>query len=74
MLSNVAGVLEHAGLGLANAVSATVYLKQEKLLPQFRQAALAAGLPASIPTAIVIAGICRPEWLCEMELVAARAG
>jgi enamine deaminase RidA (YjgF/YER057c/UK114 family) len=72
MLSNAAGVLEHAGLGLANAVSATVYLRQEKLLPQFRQTALAAGLPASIPTAIVIADTCRPEWLCEIELVAAR--
>jgi enamine deaminase RidA (YjgF/YER057c/UK114 family) len=73
MLGNAAGVLAHEGLGLANAVSVTAYLKHAEMLPDFLQAAQAAGLPASIPTAIVTAGICRPEWLCEMELVAARS-
>jgi hypothetical protein len=58
---------------LADAVSATAYLKQARLLPEFRRAAQAAGLSASVPTAIVIAGICRPECLCEIELVAGRS-
>jgi enamine deaminase RidA (YjgF/YER057c/UK114 family) len=73
MFANAAGVLGHAGLGLADAVSATAYLKQARLLPEFRRAAQAAGLSASVPTAIVIAGICRPECLCEIELVAGRS-
>ena len=70
MLANAAGVLGQAGLGLADAVSATAYLRRAGLLSEFRRAAQAAGLPASVPTAIVVANICRPEWLCEIELVA----
>lgn len=73
LLANAAGVLGQAGLGLADAVSVTAYLRRAPLLSKFRRAAQAAGLPASIPTAIVVADICRPEWLCEIELVAGRA-
>jgi enamine deaminase RidA (YjgF/YER057c/UK114 family) len=73
MFANAAGVLGQAGLGLADAVSVTAYLQQARLLPEFRRAAQAAGLPASTPTAIVVADICRPEWLCEIELVAGRS-
>jgi enamine deaminase RidA (YjgF/YER057c/UK114 family) len=72
MLAHAAGVLEQAGLGLADAVSVTAYLKHASLLSEFRGAAQAAGLPVSVPTAIVVAHICRPEWLCEIELVAGR--
>jgi enamine deaminase RidA (YjgF/YER057c/UK114 family) len=72
MLANAAGVLGQAGLGLADAVSVTAYLKQASLLSEFHAAAQAAGLPASVPTAIVVSHICRPEWLCEIELVAGR--
>jgi enamine deaminase RidA (YjgF/YER057c/UK114 family) len=73
MLANAAGVLGQAGLGLADALSVTAYLKQARLLPEFRRAAQAAGLPTSVPTAIVVADICRPEWMCEIELVAGRS-
>jgi enamine deaminase RidA (YjgF/YER057c/UK114 family) len=72
MLANAAGVLGQAGLGLADAVSVTAYLTRARMLPEFRRAAQAAGLPASAPTAIVVADICRPEWLCEIEVVAGR--
>ena len=73
MFANAAGVLGQAGLGLADAVSVTAYLRRARMLPEFRRAAQAAGLPASTPTAIVVADICRPEWLCEIELVAGRS-
>jgi enamine deaminase RidA (YjgF/YER057c/UK114 family) len=73
MFVNAAGLLAQAGLGLADAVSVTAYLKQARLLPEFRKAAQAAGIPASTPTAVVVADICRPEWLCEVELVAGRS-
>jgi len=72
MFANAAAVLGQAGLGLADAVSVTAYLKSASLLPEFRKAALAVSLPVSVPTATVVADICRPEWLCEIELVAGR--
>ena len=73
MLANAAGVLAQAGLGWADTVSVTAYLKQARLLPEFCRAAQAAGLAATVPTAIVVADVCRPEWLCEIELVAGRS-
>jgi enamine deaminase RidA (YjgF/YER057c/UK114 family) len=73
MFANAAGVLGQAGLGLGDAVSVTAYLKQARLLPEFRKAAQAAGLPAATPIAIVVAHVCRPEWLCEIEVVAGRS-
>jgi enamine deaminase RidA (YjgF/YER057c/UK114 family) len=73
MLANASGVVGQAGLGLADAVSVTAYLRHARVLSEFRRAAQAAGLPASVPTAIVVAHICRPEWLCEIELVAGRS-
>jgi enamine deaminase RidA (YjgF/YER057c/UK114 family) len=72
MFANAGAVLGQAGLGLADAVSVTAYLKRASLLAEFRKAAQAAGLPDSVPTATVVADICRPEWLCEVELVAGR--
>jgi enamine deaminase RidA (YjgF/YER057c/UK114 family) len=72
MFANAAAVLGQAGLGLADAVSVTAYLKRASLLAEFRKAAQTAGLPVSVPTATVVANICRPEWLCEIELVAGR--
>ena len=74
MFANAGAVLGQAGLGLADAVSVTAYLKRASLLAEFRKAAQAAGLPASVPTATVVADICRPEWLCEVELVAGTQG
>jgi enamine deaminase RidA (YjgF/YER057c/UK114 family) len=72
-LGNAAGILQHVGLGLADAVSVTAYLKEAQMLSDFRKSAERAGLPVSIPTAIVVADICRPGWLCEIELVAGRS-
>jgi len=56
---------------LADAVSVTAYLKQRRCCRSFAGCA-GRGLAASVPTAILVADICRPEWLCEIELVAGR--
>jgi len=72
VFANAAGVLAQAGLGLRDTVSVTAYLKRARMLPEFRKAAQAADLPAFAPTAILVADVCRPEWLCEIELIAGR--
>jgi enamine deaminase RidA (YjgF/YER057c/UK114 family) len=72
MLDNVRGLLHHANLDFADTLSATVYLKRAEYAAACRSAAMRAGLSAHVPAALVVADICRPDWLCEMELIAAR--
>ena len=72
MFANVRALLEGAELGFRHTLSATAYLKQASFRQAYAQAAAAAGLPADVPAAVVVADICRPEWLCEIELCAAR--
>jgi hypothetical protein len=35
-----------------------------------RRVAAWRGLPGGIPNTICEAGVCRPDWLCEMEVTA----
>ena len=72
MFDNVRALLTAAGMELRDTLSATVYLKSAEHLRAFVEAAAAAGLPADVPAAVVVTQICRPEWLCEIELCAAR--
>jgi len=70
MFDNLNGLLAKTGMDLADVVSATAYLKQSEYFRDFLQAASAHGLSAETPTAVVVADICRPEWLCEIEVCA----
>jgi enamine deaminase RidA (YjgF/YER057c/UK114 family) len=72
MFGNLAALLDGAGMKFDHALSATAYLKQAGYRQAFGRAAAVAGLPEDVPTAVVVADICRPEWLCELELCAAR--
>lgn len=69
MLENIQGLLSGASAGTAAAVQAIAYLKRRADLPRFQHLLDEAGL-GGIPMAIVEATICRPELLCEMELIA----
>jgi enamine deaminase RidA (YjgF/YER057c/UK114 family) len=73
MLGNALSLLGQVGMDFGHVVSAVAYLKRAGDYGEFLQAASAHGLPASVPTAVVVANICRPEWLCEIELCAAKA-
>ena len=53
-------------------LSATAYLKQASFRKAYANAAADVGLPVDLPAATVVADIYRPEWLCELELCAAR--
>ena len=73
MLGNALGLLGQFGMDFSHVASAIAYLKRAGDYGEFLRAAAAHGLPASVPTAAVVADICRPEWLCEIELCAGKA-
>jgi len=72
MFDNARALLGQVGMDLGRTVSAIAYLKHGEDYDDFLKAALAHGLSSAVPTAVVIADICRSEWLCEIELCAAR--
>ena len=68
MLLNIATLLERQGATVADVASAVTYLKHAEDAPRLRAKLRAAGIDA--PNTIVRADVCRPELLCEMELLA----
>ena len=72
MFRNVRSLLDEARLGFADVLSATAYLKHAEYLDVFVEAARVSGLDPKVPCAVVATNICRPEWLCEIELFASR--
>ncbi len=73
MLVNVEQVLAREGAGYLDVVSAITYLKRPEYLEAFRSVAARRGLPGGIPNTICVADVCRPDWLCEMEVTAVLA-
>jgi enamine deaminase RidA (YjgF/YER057c/UK114 family) len=73
MFANVRELMDGAGLESRHTLTATAYLKQASYRQAYARAAAAAGLSADLPVAVVVADICRPDWLCEVELCAAQA-
>jgi enamine deaminase RidA (YjgF/YER057c/UK114 family) len=69
MLVNLAALLKGQGATFQDIVSATTYLKHpadaERLREKFRQANF-----EGFPNVLVVAPVCRPELLCETELIA----
>jgi enamine deaminase RidA (YjgF/YER057c/UK114 family) len=70
MFDNVQALLARSGMQLRDVVNATAYLKRKDDFRDFLKAAYAYGLTAETPTAVVVADLCRPEWLCEIEVCA----
>jgi enamine deaminase RidA (YjgF/YER057c/UK114 family) len=70
MLTNVEGLLESAGAGLSDVVRATTYLKRPEDCDCLTRVYARRGLPRDIPHTICRAAVCRPEWLCELEVAA----
>jgi enamine deaminase RidA (YjgF/YER057c/UK114 family) len=70
MLRNVGALLDRQGATFGDVVSAITYLKHpedaERLQRKFREAGF-----EGFPHALVAAEICRPELLCETEVLAA---
>jgi enamine deaminase RidA (YjgF/YER057c/UK114 family) len=69
MLDNVASLLGEQGASFADLVSGVVYLKNPQDAPMLRGMLRARGF-TGVPCALVEAPLCRPELLCETEVVA----
>ena len=72
--SNLDEVLKSAGMGMSDLAKITIYLIREQDLPVFREIRdryLDGHLPAS--TLLFISALARPDWLIEIEAVAAQS-
>jgi enamine deaminase RidA (YjgF/YER057c/UK114 family) len=69
MLVNVAALLEGQGATFGDVVSAVTYLKCPADAGRLREKLHAAGFEG-FPNVLVVAPICRPELLCETEVLA----
>ena len=70
---NLLAILESSGMELADVVKTTTYLTDSAHVAAFRNArdrVIGDHRPAS--TLVVVAALASPEWLVEIELVAAR--
>ena len=70
---NILAVLESAGMGIENLVKVNHYLTKHENIPGYgevRTRMLGAARPAS--TLVVVQGLVKPEWLVEVEAVAAK--
>jgi len=70
MFQNIEALLSAQGASLNDIVSAITYLKHPEFLAPFNRVAQMRGLPANVPNTITLADVCRPEWLCEIEVIA----
>lgn len=69
MLLNVNELLVPQGASYADVVQGITYLKSPADLGLFQEIAAERGL-GQIPNSIVVADVCRPELLCEIEMIA----
>ncbi len=70
MLDNVDALLRPYGATLVDTVHAVTYLKERAYLPVFERVCRERDVPADLLNTIVVADVCRPDWLCEIELTA----
>src|SRR3954468_4006746 len=71
---NITAVLAEVGMTLDDIVKVTIFLtKPENIAPyrEVRDRFMGEARPAS--TLVVVSSLVRPEWLCEVEAVAAKA-
>jgi enamine deaminase RidA (YjgF/YER057c/UK114 family) len=73
MLVNIAALLERQGAGFADVVNAITYVKHPADAGRVREELLRAGFQG-FPHAMVAATICRPDLLCETEVLAVLPG
>jgi 2-iminobutanoate/2-iminopropanoate deaminase len=71
---NIAAILADANMAIADIVKVTVFLTKAENIAGYRMARdriIGDARPAS--TLVVVSQLVRPEWLCEVEAIAARA-
>jgi len=71
---NLSAIIASAGMGISDIVKVTTYLVNERDFPPMaatRAKVLGDHRPAS--TAVIVRALARPEWLIEVEVIAAKA-
>lgn len=69
MFLNVENLLEMQEASVKDIVVGITYLKSANYLDSFEKIRRERGIP-DFPNNILVAGVCRPEWLCEIEAIA----
>ena len=70
---NIRAILADAGMGMDDVVKVTAFLTKAENIGPYREARdriVGDARPAS--TLVVVSSLVRPEWLCEVEAVAAK--
>ena len=70
-IANVEAVLRSAGMALTNIVKITVFLTRREDLPLLRDVRTKHLAVAPAVTVVIVAGLHDPDWLVEIEAVAA---
>jgi enamine deaminase RidA (YjgF/YER057c/UK114 family) len=70
-IANLEAVLESAGMTLADIVKITVFLTRREDVPRLRDVRSELLAVAPAVTVVIVAGLHDPEWLVEIEAVAA---
>lgn len=68
MFVNLEALLGAQGVTLEHVVSAITYLKHAEHLKSFERICDTRSVPPGMLNTTVVADICRPEWLCEIEV------
>ena len=70
-IANVEAVLAAAGMALTDIVKVTIYLTRREDIPKLRDVRAERLAVAPAVTMLLVAGLHDPEWLVEIEAVAA---
>jgi len=70
-IANVETVLESADMSLSDIVKVTIYLTRREDIPRLREVRAERLAVAPAVTMVLVAGLHDPEWLVEVEAVAA---
>ena len=72
--ANLIAILESAGMGMEDVVKVTTYVtKEDDFWPMAKARAKFFGDARPASTGIIVKALAKPEWLVEVELVAAKA-
>ena len=72
--ANLMAILESAGMGVEDIVKVTTYVtREEDFWPMAKARSRFFGDERPASTGIVVKALAKPEWLVEVDLVAAKA-
>lgn len=72
--NSLTAILAEAGMGIADVVKINVFVTDPRLVPEYRKTRDEwSGEVRVASTLLVVAGLAHPDWLIEIEAIAAKA-